>query len=131
MAALIPNQPNALYLEDMPGGPPAGTCLVLVEALAQAGLLSLRLAAPGHTLALIAVMTPAGPRVYENRCPHAGTPLDALGGPLWAPGQRWLRCGTHGALFDPATGQCRRGPCRGDALRRVAIAVQAGQVLSA
>jgi nitrite reductase/ring-hydroxylating ferredoxin subunit len=25
---------------------------------------------------------------------------------------QWLICATHGAIYDPTTGQCRMGPCR-------------------
>jgi nitrite reductase/ring-hydroxylating ferredoxin subunit len=30
-------------------------------------------------------------------------------------------CIHHGALFEPATGRCVRGPCDGDALRRLKV----------
>ncbi|MCU0925713.1 MAG: Rieske (2Fe-2S) protein [Hydrogenophaga sp.] len=26
---------------------------------------------------------------------------------------RWLLCASHGAQYEPATGECRGGPCRG------------------
>jgi nitrite reductase/ring-hydroxylating ferredoxin subunit len=26
---------------------------------------------------------------------------------------RWLLCATHGAVYEPDTGACRGGPCRG------------------
>jgi len=58
---------------------------------------------------------------YENDCPHAHTTLD------WAPEQFFnkdksaLQCGTHGALFEPETGYCFLGPCKGKALLRFAV----------
>ena len=50
---------------------------------------------------------------YLNRCTHVPMELD------WQPNQvfditgRWLLCATHGAHFQPDTGACAGGPCRG------------------
>ncbi len=58
---------------------------------------------------------------WINRCPHRGTELD------WAPGEffdderRHLVCATHGALFEPDTGLCVAGPCRGQRLLPVVL----------
>jgi nitrite reductase/ring-hydroxylating ferredoxin subunit len=67
-------------------------------------------------------------RAWLNVCPHAGRRLD------WAPGQ-FLRsregllvCAAHGASFELEGGQCVAGPCRGDALRAVAVELRDGQV---
>ena len=67
-------------------------------------------------------------RAWLNICPHAGRRLD------WAPGQflksreGLLVCAAHGASFELEGGQCVAGPCRGDALRPVAVEVRDGQV---
>lgn len=71
-----------------------------------------------------------GERVHGwfNLCPHAGRRLD------WAPGQflktaeGLLVCAAHGAGFDPASGLCVSGPCRGDSLRAVALSVDAEHI---
>ena len=66
---------------------------------------------------------------YVNRCPHMGTELD------WQPGEffdlagLYLVCATHGALFQPATGFCVSGPCRGASLERLATREDDGRVL--
>jgi nitrite reductase/ring-hydroxylating ferredoxin subunit len=58
---------------------------------------------------------------YLNRCVHVGVELD------WQPGRFFdadgmvLICSTHGALYDPATGACRGGPCRGAGLEPVSV----------
>ena len=68
-------------------------------------------------------------RAWLNICPHAGRRLD------WAPGQflkskeGLLVCAAHGASFELDGGTCVAGPCRGEALRAVAVEVDAGQVL--
>ena len=67
-------------------------------------------------------------RAWLNVCPHAGRRLD------WAPGQflksreGLLVCAAHGASFELEGGQCVAGPCRGDALRAVAVEVRDGQL---
>lgn len=63
---------------------------------------------------------------YENSCPHTGSPLD------WRPGgfldleKRHILCATHGALFRIEDGYCLAGPCAGQGLKPVAIAIEAG-----
>jgi nitrite reductase/ring-hydroxylating ferredoxin subunit len=65
---------------------------------------------------------------FVNRCPHLGTELD------WQPGEFfdiagvYLVCSTHGAIFEPNTGLCVAGPCRGASLERLAIREQGGEV---
>ena len=71
-----------------------------------------------------------GERVHAflNVCPHAGRRLD------WAPGKFLLSrdghlvCAAHGAAFELPSGRCVGGPCRGDALRRVDVETDAGDV---
>ena len=66
---------------------------------------------------------------YRNRCAHVAVELD------WQPGRFFdadgvvLICSTHGALYDPATGACRGGPCRGAGLEPVPVEEIDGQVV--
>ena len=68
-------------------------------------------------------------RAWLNICPHAGRRLD------WAPGQflksreGHLVCAVHGATFELSGGLCVAGPCRGESLRAVAVAVRDGNVV--
>jgi nitrite reductase/ring-hydroxylating ferredoxin subunit len=65
---------------------------------------------------------------FVNRCPHLGTELD------WQPGEFfdiagvYLVCSTHGAIFEPNTGRCVAGPCRGASLEPLAMRELGGQV---
>jgi nitrite reductase/ring-hydroxylating ferredoxin subunit len=65
---------------------------------------------------------------YVNRCPHLGVELD------WEPGEffeetgLYLVCSTHGAIFDPSTGLCVAGPCRGARLEAIAVEERDGLV---
>lgn len=67
-------------------------------------------------------------RAWLNICPHAGRRLD------WAPGKFLLSkdgllvCAVHGASFELREGACVAGPCRGESLRAVAVAVVNGRV---
>jgi nitrite reductase/ring-hydroxylating ferredoxin subunit len=53
---------------------------------------------------------------YLNRCPHLGVPLNWYPDAFMDSESAFLRCSTHGALFEPGTGLCVLGPCRGDKL---------------
>ncbi|MCR6477929.1 Rieske (2Fe-2S) protein [Variovorax sp. ZS18.2.2] len=57
---------------------------------------------------------------YLNQCPHAGGPLDFEGLVLESSG-RFLMCARHGAIFEPDTGKCVGGPCRGARLTSLAV----------
>ena len=65
---------------------------------------------------------------YLNRCAHVPTEMD------WRPGEfldderRFILCATHGAVYEPTTGQCIAGPCAGGRLMPVDIVERDGQV---
>lgn len=65
---------------------------------------------------------------YLNRCAHVPAEMD------WQPGKflddtgRWILCSIHGAAYDPATGYCVAGPCRGRSLKALQVGEQDGQV---
>jgi len=65
---------------------------------------------------------------YVNRCPHAGTELDWQPGEFFETGGLYLVCSTHGALFEPSTGYCVAGPCRGASLEPLELCEREGRV---
>lgn len=65
---------------------------------------------------------------YVNRCPHAGTELDWQPGEFFEEARIYLVCSTHGALFEPSTGYCVAGPCRGATLGKLPVREEDGQV---
>jgi nitrite reductase/ring-hydroxylating ferredoxin subunit len=65
---------------------------------------------------------------YLNRCAHRSVELDWEPGRFFDAEKRWLICATHGALYDPASGSCIAGPCRGGALRPVPVTEVDGNV---
>ncbi len=76
-----------------------------------------------------AIRTEGRVHAYLNRCAHLGVELD------WQPGRFFdadgmvLICSTHGALYDPATGGCLGGPCRGAGLVPVPVDEIDGEVV--
>jgi nitrite reductase/ring-hydroxylating ferredoxin subunit len=69
------------------------------------------------------------PRAFLNRCAHVPMELDWQPGVFFDPQGLYLMCATHGALYDPATGQCLGGPCRGRGLVPLAVAESDGNIL--
>ncbi len=64
---------------------------------------------------------------YLNRCTHVAMEMD------WQPNQffddtvQWLLCSTHGAAYQPSTGECGGGPCQGG-LVKISLTEEAGVV---
>ena len=57
------------------------------------------------------------------------SPLDVRPGRFITSDRRHLSCGTHGARFRFEDGYCLAGPCKGQSLRRLEIAVEAGEIV--
>lgn len=68
-------------------------------------------------------------RAFVNRCPHLGTELDWQPGEFFAESGLYLICSTHGAVFEPSTGLCVAGPCRGSRLQSIAVEEREGRIL--
>jgi len=65
---------------------------------------------------------------YLNRCAHKLVELDWQEGEFFDAEHRYLVCATHGALYDPSSGVCVDGPCRGAALTAVPVREADGAV---
>jgi nitrite reductase/ring-hydroxylating ferredoxin subunit len=68
-------------------------------------------------------------RAFVNRCPHLGVELDWQPGEFFETTGLYLACSTHGALFDPTSGLCVAGPCRGARLEAIAVLERDGKIL--
>lgn len=66
---------------------------------------------------------------FVNRCPHMGTELDWQPGEFFEESGLYLVCSTHGAMFEPSTGFCVAGPCRGASLEPLQVRESDGEVL--
>ncbi|MFQ5850992.1 MAG: Rieske (2Fe-2S) protein [Candidatus Binatia bacterium] len=68
-------------------------------------------------------------RAYVNRCRHMATPLDFIRYQFLSEDGKNLVCLTHGAIYEPETGLCLDGPCKGLSLYRLPLLVDQGDVL--
>lgn len=102
--------------------------LIAVEAIADGAFAEAEVCLDGDYESAVLYRQGDSVRGWLNICPHAGRRLD------WAPGQflksreGHLVCAAHGASFSLEDGECVAGPCKGDALRTVALQVRDGQV---
>lgn len=67
-------------------------------------------------------------KAYANICPHKGHALNIKPDGFFTPDRHQLICGSHGAMFDPRTGECTFGPCAGAQLRVLECRVSDGDV---
>ena len=67
----------------------------------------------GETCRGFAIRYQGEVRAYLNRCAHVAMEMDYQPNRFWDESGRWLMCATHGAVYDPLTGACQQGPCRG------------------
>jgi nitrite reductase/ring-hydroxylating ferredoxin subunit len=77
------------------------------------------------------VRTATGIAAYVNTCPHAGHPLNFRPHKFLTSDRNLILCASHGALFARDNGLCIAGPCPGQSLTPVPIAVLEEYVLLA
>jgi len=65
---------------------------------------------------------------YLNRCAHLPMELDWNPGEFFEDSGLYLVCATHGALYEPDTGHCAGGPCRGGKLHKLRVIEQDNKV---
>lgn len=65
---------------------------------------------------------------YVNECQHIHVPLDIVENSFFTRNKEYLMCQTHGATYDPETGECVGGPCVGQYLSSVPIRVKDGKI---
>lgn len=83
----------------------------------------------GETLPAFAVRHAGRVRAYLNRCAHIALELDWQPGRFFDADRNLLICSAHGAEYDPATGDCVAGPCRGARLVPVPVEERRGEVV--
>jgi len=71
----------------------------------------------GQTCRAFAIRYQGEPHAYLNRCTHVAMEMDFQPNQFFDSSGDWLICATHGALYQPQTGQCRGGPCRGGLIK--------------
>ncbi|MCX7225764.1 MAG: Rieske 2Fe-2S domain-containing protein [Burkholderiales bacterium] len=71
----------------------------------------------GQTCRAFAIRYQGQAYAYLNRCAHVAMEMDFQPNRFFDISGDWLICATHGALYQPQTGQCRGGPCRGGLIK--------------
>ena len=71
----------------------------------------------GQTCRAFAIRYQGQAHGYLNRCAHVAMEMDFQPNRFFDISGDWLICATHGALYQPQTGQCRSGPCRGGLIK--------------
>jgi nitrite reductase/ring-hydroxylating ferredoxin subunit len=78
----------------------------------------------GARLSVLITRRDGAVALFENRCPHAGWPLERADGRVLFTPDGALLCVGHGAQFAMMTGACLAGPGTGRPLKRLACAVR-------
>ena len=78
----------------------------------------------GHVQLLLVRTDASVVHAYLNRCPHLGVPLQWQADRFLDEDGVFIRCASHGALFERETGLCVQGPCRGDSLWQIESRVE-------
>jgi nitrite reductase/ring-hydroxylating ferredoxin subunit len=109
----------------------SGHRLCRAEELPEGAARGFRFGAGSEVFAVLVARKDGALQAYENACPHLGTPLDFLPDKFLDRSGEHLLCATHGAVFRIEDGYCLSGPCAGKSLRRVAIAIDRGEIVLA
>jgi len=67
---------------------------------------------------------------YVNRCRHVPMTMDWIENQFLTEDGRYILCATHGAAFEPDTGECVFGPPCGKFLDRVPLTIEADRVIA-
>ena len=83
----------------------------------------------GETRAAFAIRYGGGVYAYLNSCAHIPVELDWAEGEFFDHSKLYLICATHGATYEPESGFCVLGPCRGQRLTVLPVTERGGEVL--
>ena len=67
---------------------------------------------------------------YVNKCLHVPMSLDWVDNQFFTEDRRFLLCATHGACYEPDTGECVSGPPCGKFLVSVPLRFEEGKILA-
>jgi nitrite reductase/ring-hydroxylating ferredoxin subunit len=67
---------------------------------------------------------------YVNQCRHVPMSLDWVENQFFTEDGCFVQCATHGAFYQPETGECVAGPPCGRSLFRIPLRVEGGAILA-
>jgi nitrite reductase/ring-hydroxylating ferredoxin subunit len=71
----------------------------------------------GQSCRAFAIRFQGRAHAYLNRCTHVAMEMDWQPNRFFDDSGQWLLCATHGAVYEPTSGACSGGPCRGGLVR--------------
>jgi len=83
---------------------------------------------PGAQAAAFVIRYDARVYAYLNSCAHIPVELDWMEGEFFDKAGLYLVCATHGATYEPASGHCIMGPCKGSHLVAAQVEERDGSV---
>ena len=69
-------------------------------------------------------------RAWVNQCCHIPMSMDWVENQFFDADGRYIQCATHGALYEPDSGECVAGPPLGKCLTAVPIEVRDGVIIA-
>jgi len=69
-------------------------------------------------------------RAYINRCSHVPMTMDWIDNRFFDEDKRYLVCATHGACYEPETGECVTGPPLGKLLTPVTLRIDGDDIVA-
>lgn len=113
---------------DRPFAPTPGTELCALDAVPDGGAREFNFGDGHDTFRLVVLRSGASVWGYLNKCPHFGVPLNMAPDRFTLFEHNYLYCSVHCAMFRFEDGYCEEGPCMGDSLLAVPLAVDDGCV---
>ena len=108
---------------------PEGVVIAQASDIPQGTSLKFRLTCGGTLIDGFVINFQGRFYAYSNRCCHIPIPLDWVDNEFFTRDKRHLICLTHGATYEPQTGLCIDGPCPGEYLTVIPIAVKQGEII--
>lgn len=112
----------------MTSPPPARRLVCSLDALAIGDGLGFEGCVRGELRPCFVVRTGEGVFAFLNVCAHRNQPVLTDRRALDEDGL--VECRAHGAKYDPATGECLKGPCVGARLVAVPVEIEDGTVVA-
>jgi nitrite reductase/ring-hydroxylating ferredoxin subunit len=75
-----------------------------------------------------AVMFAGEVAVFENTCRHIPISIDYGDNQFFTPDGQHIICRTHGAVYEPLSGLCVRGPCEGAKLAPIQFELRGEEI---
>ena len=69
-------------------------------------------------------------RAYVNRCCHVPMTMDWVDNQFFNEEKRFILCATHGACYEPESGECVSGPPFGEFLIKIPLSIVDGKIFA-